>query len=149
MSPLQRNLAEPRYLCKPNIKRRAASQSSRHFSAMGRTRHRREPKPPATPVHALFVRRVREEMKARELNPLRLAEYGIKQRTLADVLRGADPRLSTVYAAARALGMNAADLLREGPSKRAISNVTDLHPPRKPMLPTPAESSTDRKKNRR
>src|SRR4051812_629396 len=121
MSPLPTNLAESRYFCK----RSAANPTVRHFLPMGRTRKRREPKPPATPVHALFVRRVRDEMKARGLNPLKLAEYGIKQRTLADVLRGADPRLSTVYAAARALGMNAADLLREGPDKRA-ANVTNL-----------------------
>jgi hypothetical protein len=119
---------------------------------MGKTRKRREPKPPATPVHALFVRRVREEMKARDLNPLRLEEYGIKQRTLADVLRGADPRLSTVYAAARALGMNTADLLREGPGKRLESPTTPtpLHPPRQPMIPPPAvEKPADRKKSRR
>lgn len=87
-------------------------------------------------------------MKARGLNPLKLAEYGIKQRTLADVLRGADPRLSTVYAAARALGMNTADLLREGPDKRA-ENVTNLHPPHQPMIPPPAERPADRKKHRR
>jgi hypothetical protein len=111
---------------------------------MGRTRKRREPKPPKTAVHALFVRRVR----ARGLNPLRLEEYGIKQRTLADVLRGADPRLSTIYAAARALGMNTADLLREGPDKR-VNTVTNLHPPRAPMIPPAETSAADRKKHRR
>jgi hypothetical protein len=137
-------LAENRYLCKRN----AANQVLRHRCPMGKTRKRREPKPPATPVHALFVRRVREEMKARGLNPLKLEEYGIKQRTLADVLRGADPRLSTIYAAARALGMNTADLLREGPDKR-VNTVTNLHPPRTPMIPPAETSAADRKEHRR
>lgn len=103
-------------------------------------------------LHALFVRRVREELKARGLNPHSLEEFGIKQRTLADVLRGADPRLSTVRSAAVALGMKAADLLREGPDRR-ITNVTDLHSPMPPMLPKapPAsrESVQDRSKRRR
>jgi hypothetical protein len=65
-------------------------------------------------LHALFVRRVKEELKFRKLNPHSLEEYGIKQRTLADVLCGADPRLSTIRNVATALGMKAADLLREG-----------------------------------
>lgn len=116
---------------------------------MTRTRKRREAKPPLTADHALFVRRVREEMKARGLNPNRLEEYGVKQRTLADVLRGADPRLSTIHAAAKALGMKTADLLREGADMRITSKVTDLHPPRSPIIPPNMEPKQDRKKHRR
>jgi len=119
-------------------------------SPMGRQRQPRPPKPPMSELHALFVRRVREEMKARALNPHKLEEYGIKQRTLADVLRGADPRLSTVHAAATALGMKAADLLREGAGHRS----TVVQMPRTPRIlspesPTTARQAADRKKVRR
>lgn len=86
---------------------------------MVRTRKPRNPKEPLTPLHALFVRRVREEMQSRQLNPNKLKDYGVKQRTLADVLLGADPRLSTIQATAKALGIQSpADLLREGMDKR-------------------------------
>lgn len=90
-------------------------------------------------------------MKARGLNPNTLAEYGVKQRTLADVLLGADPRLSTIHAAAKALGMKTADLLREGEDRRITAKVTDLHPPRSPIIPPNMEptSKQDRKKHRR
>lgn len=101
-----------------------------------------------TALHALFVRRVREEMTARGLNPNRLQDYGIRQRTLADILNGADPRLSTIYAAATALGMKGADLLREGPEKRVIK-LAEFQENPTILPPQHASHAPDRKKRRR
>lgn len=105
-----------------------------------------------TPLHALFIRRVNEEMRARKLNPNRLKEYGVKTRTLADVLNGADPKLSTIYAVAKAMGiMSPADLLREGADRRA-NVVIPLHQPQPRMIPAPhaeQRDKQDRKKRSR
>jgi hypothetical protein len=141
------NLADYRYLSKRN----AATSALGQLCAMGRIRKKRPPREPMTELHALFVRRVREEMKARGLNPHQLEEYGVKQRTLADTLRGTDPRLSTIYETARALGMKAADLLREGQDKR-ISGVIPLHGPQPRMIPESSAATGkagDRKKRTR
>lgn len=73
------------------------------------------------------------------------------QRTLWDVLNmGSDPRLSTIRRTANALGIKAADLLREGADKRV--NVIPLHGEPPKMIPpsaTPQADKHDRKKRRR
>lgn len=63
------------------------------------------------------MRRVREELAARELNPNRLSAYGVKQKTLDDILKGAEPRINTIYAVAKALGMEAWELFTEKPAR--------------------------------
>jgi hypothetical protein len=84
---------------------------------------------PKTPLHALFVRRLREEMGARRLNPYAMKEYGAVQRTLADALKiGTDVRLSTIYKAATALGLEAWQLLKERDDVAKAHNVTQFPP---------------------
>ena len=65
-------------------------------------------KSPKTPLQALFLRRVQQELDARGLSQNALCGRvgGLKQRTLNDVMNGADPRLETVYQVATALGIN-------------------------------------------
>jgi hypothetical protein len=123
---------------------------------VGRRRKPREHKPPLTPLHALFVRRVNEELADKKLNATNLQDYGAVQRTLWDVLNiASDPRLSTLYRTATALGMELHQLLRERQeSKRVSSNVTQF-PSRPEIVPTSAgepdgrRKLADRKKKRR
>jgi hypothetical protein len=52
-------------------------------------------------------------MTRRKISENGLAAYGVKQRTLNDMMNGTDPRLQTVYAIAKAFGMEAHELLVE------------------------------------
>lgn len=145
-------LAEYRYLSK----RSAANGGFGQLKGVARPRKHRPPKPPLTPLHALFVRRVKEELEDKKLNATNLQDYGAVQRTLWDVLNiASDPRLSTLYRTATALGMEASQLLRERQeSKQFSSNVTPF--PESPSMtiksgsePVSPRKATDRKKKRR
>jgi hypothetical protein len=147
-------LAEYRYFCK----RSAANGGLGHRKGVGRPRKQRQHKPPLTSLHALFVRRVNEELAAKKLNATNLQEYGAVQRTLWDVLNTAtDPRLSTLYRTATALGMEPHQLLRERErqeSKQVSGNVAQF-PSRPEIVPTnegepvSPRKLADRKKKRR
>lgn len=136
---------ENRYLCKRTAARLVFGQ----VNPMGRQRKPRERKEPKSELHALFARRVQEELDRRELTATGLQKYGAVQRTLWDVLNaGSDPRLSTIRKTAKALGMNAAaDLLREGPDKRVI-NMSDRRPIPKIMGENSHSKADDRKRRR-
>lgn len=67
-------------------------------------------KPPKTPLQALFMARLEEELQKRSLNPNQLGKRGktLKignvQRQAQDILNGiSDPRLETIYKICRAL----------------------------------------------
>lgn len=132
-------------------KRNAANADLGQCQSVGRPRIRKR-KEPRTPAHALFVRRVREEMAARLLNPNSLEPYGIKQRTLADALDGTDLRLSTIYATAKALGLETWQLLQDPAVKSAGANIVHLRTP-KPVFGSddkiPIGKSSYRKKTKR
>jgi len=140
-STMTGTLADNRYNCK----RYAANEVLRHGKPVGKSRKPRQPKEPKSWLHALFIRRLHEELKARDLNPNRLHELGAKQRTVADALRGSDPRLSTILKVAQAMGMaSPADLLREGKQHRSGEVVTLKR--QAAMLDQGNLTSTDRKK---
>ena len=86
-------------------------------------------------------------MKDRRLNPNALKDYGAVQRTLADALKiGTDVRLSTIYKAARALGIEAWQLLKEREQSLkhvAGHNVTQF--PEPPSIAGPADITHSRK----
>lgn len=125
-------LAELRYKCK----RYAAKPDLVQLIAVPRKRKPRELKEPKTPLHALFVRRVEEELKLRTLNTNSIKKFGAKQRTVWDAIySGSDIRLSTIYKIATALGMMEAwPLLKE----RDSNNVIDL-----PETPKPITGQTE------
>jgi len=109
------------------VKHPAASKGLGHRFHMRRAK-KREPK---SHLQAIFMKRVAEEMEKQQVSGLGLSkrEGAPPQRTLADVLNGADPRLETVEAFAKALGVMAVDLLTE--VKKLPDNVRKLpgYPP--------------------
>jgi transcriptional regulator with XRE-family HTH domain len=68
-----------------------------------------------SPLQAVFLRRLHDEMERQGLsgNALAQREGAPPQRTIADVLNGADPRLETVNGLAVALGVRPVDLLTQ------------------------------------
>lgn len=97
-------------------------------------------KAPKTTLQALFIRRVQQEMDARDLseNALCARVGGLKQRTLNDVMNGADPRLETVYKIATALGINPWHLFLE--AQDIPANVRDRGVLNFPSIPHLANS---------
>lgn len=89
-------------------------------------------------------------MSLRRLNPNALKGYGAVQRTLADALKiGTDVRLSTIYKASRALGLEAWQLLKERDGvSYSVNNVTPFPPP-PPIAGQRDMKATARKKSPR
>lgn len=79
---------------------------------MGRPREK-EKKKPKTPLQELFIRRVLEEKGELSATAIAGRKGGPKQRTLNDILNGADPRLEAVYRIATALNIPAWQLFLE------------------------------------
>lgn len=137
-------LAENRYLRKRSA---ANSKKSHRDGVAGRTRERRK-REPKTPLQALFIRRVGEELhrlgwSVNELGVKSKSLGGAPQRTIADVMSGADPRLETVYQIATALGLPAYQLLTESDGKRQSrfpDNVREL--PKPPGMFAPQQKPT-------
>lgn len=75
------------------------------------------------------MRRVQEELDVRSIKANRLALYGVKQKTLDDLLSGAEPRIGTVYTVAKALGLEAWELLTE----RSDASGKVVHLPAPPL----------------
>lgn len=117
---------------------------------MGKRGKARPKLPPRTPANALLVRRITDEMKKRRVNPFALGDYGVKQRTLADILRGSDPQVSTVYAVARAMGLETWELLKEDEAAAQNDKVVEIGASQ-PALGRShsAEKATPRKNHRR
>lgn len=142
-------LAEARYNCK----RYAAKSKLGQVSGVPRPRKtpkvRKEPK---TTSHAIFMRRIKEELEEKKLNPNALEAFGAVQRTLQDALDGADSRLSTIHRTAKALGLDAWQLLKDRQNEQAPGGNVTKFPPASPMLSRedhPARRRGDRKKGRR
>lgn len=142
-------LAEARY----KSKRYAAKSDFRQVSGVPRPRKtpkiRREPK---SRTHAIFMRRLQEELDDKKLNPNSLEAYGGVQRTLQDALDGADSRLSTIHRAATALGLDAWQLLKDRQTNQSTGSNVAPFPPPSPMLTSenhPTRRRGDRKKARR
>lgn len=81
---------------------------------MGRPREKKK-KEPQSRLQAIFIKRVFEELARQGIsqNQLSQRERGPDQKTLNDVLNGADPRLKTVQQIALALDVPAISLLTE------------------------------------
>lgn len=97
-------------------KRNAVISVSGHLPGVGNARKPGKQRPIRSPLQAVFLRRVRAEMKRQgNLTGNQLAKrFGAPpQTTLNDVLLGADPRLETVHAFATALNLPAVSLLTE------------------------------------
>lgn len=107
---------------------------------MAATRKKREPKSPETPLQAIFIKRVREELESRQWSLLTLATRhgGPAYKTLHDAIeRGAVPGMTLIYKTAFALEMQPFELLRESdPGVRKGSKVVPLRTPLD-ILPKP------------
>jgi transcriptional regulator with XRE-family HTH domain len=81
-------------------------------------------------LQAIFLRRVKEELARQEIsqNQLSKREGAPAQKTINDMLKGADPRLETVQSVADALGVPVVSLLLD---TRLTSNIQKL-----PSYPT-------------
>lgn len=80
-----------------------------HFGSMDKTRKKK----PKTPLQALFLSRVEEELEKQELSRSGLCRRpgGPSQSTFNEVMNGSDPRLETVAEIAAALDVPAWTLL--------------------------------------
>lgn len=103
-------LAENRYL----RKRSAAFSAFRHRLRVPRKR-KHPPTAPKTDLQAVFLKRVGEQLAVLGISRLALSKRvgGPPQKTLNDVMNGADPRLETVHQIATALGVPAWTLFVE------------------------------------
>lgn len=104
------------------VQRHAAKGYLAHRPAVTKTKRA---KPPKTETQAIVMQRIIAELETQKLNPTSLARRANKvglQRTLADILAGADPRLKTLDTVAKALGVAAWRLLipLEGGEARKI-----------------------------
>lgn len=117
-------IAVNRYECK----RYAATSKNGHLYPMPD----KEKKAPASPLNELFRRRVQEVMEDQGTNANQVSQrHGsdVRQRTLADILNGADPQLSTVWKVCVALGVSPAELLMH-------SGVRQENPTKSPSVTT-------------
>lgn len=127
-------------------KRQTVSTEKGHRYPMRKQGKRREIR---SPLQAIFLKRVEEELQRQGLSRAQLAKRvgAPPQTTLNDVMLGADPRLETVYGVATALGIPAISLLTESsaslhrlPSYPSISSASSH---------TPKQKTQDRKKSGR
>jgi hypothetical protein len=96
----------------------------------------------------VFLKRLREELAARGLSANALSGHvgGPPQRTLADVLNGADPRLKTVAQIATALGLEPWRLFVEGADHGSQThNVVHIPPASQRPLAGQSDKYTARK----
>jgi hypothetical protein len=104
---------------------------------MGQPR-KKAPKPHETILQTIFVKRVKEELAARELSVLQFSKLigAPKERTLADVLNaGSVPGLTVVHQCATALGVPVASLLTDMPIRnQEILTNNVRHLPRLPSV---------------
>lgn len=79
-------------------------------------------KAPKTPLQEVFLRRVQAEMDRQRISRNQLAQRigAPAQRTVNDVMNGADPRLETVWGFATALGVSVVSLLTESSNVRQL-----------------------------
>lgn len=98
-------------------------------------------KAPKNPLHAIFLRRLHQELEERGLSVNALSDrlYAPPQRTLADVMNGADPRLSTIYGLCVALQLNICDLFSETRGGKGVVFVL----PQQNNLPSKKQISKD------
>lgn len=126
------SLAENRY----QSKRYAVSREKGHLFRMAA-----KVKEPKTPLQALFLKRVQEEMDKRGLSRAGLSGRtgGPSQTTFNDTMRGSDPRLETVYEIATALGIQAWQLLRESADveRENVTNVKNFPQPGRMIRKSP------------
>lgn len=90
-------------------------------------------------------------MEARQLSQNDMEDYGAKQRTISDVLAGADVRISTIYSVVKALGiMDPSVLFRERDAMPQNRNVSSF-PAQPSIIPDSKATakSSDRKTKRR
>jgi hypothetical protein len=114
-----------------NVKRHAANVFSHHLAGMTTTRHKR----PQSVLQELFMKRVREEMAGLSENELSKRPGGPRQKTLNDVLNGADPRLKTVHEIATALNRPAWTLFVESSDLRRAKPEAPVNVSQMPELP--------------
>jgi transcriptional regulator with XRE-family HTH domain len=105
-----------------------------------------------SPLQAVFLRRVEEEMRNQGISRNQLAKRvgAPPQTTLNDVMLGADPRLETVYGVAVALGVAPVSLLTESTTNAGIIYKLPVYP--KIAIasePSPVAKRRDRKKSGR
>ena len=93
---------------------------------------------PKTTLNALFMKRVEEEIEAQRATQNQVANRvgAVRQRTLNDILNGADPRLSTVFQVATAIGCQPWELLVEKGVRRETTTTEQFVT----VLPQPARA---------
>lgn len=129
------------------VKRAAAYLQKAHRKRMGRPREKK-PQAPKSKAQAMFIRRVREELGETSVTALSKRDGAPAQRTINDVLNGADPKLATVQQIADALNIPVWQLfLEKADVVRLLTprddNVRKLpEPPR--MLQKPSFSGRDK-----
>jgi hypothetical protein len=111
-----KTLPENRY----ERKRYAVNQDFRQIAVVRKPGKKREIR---SPLQAVFLKRVQEEMANQRINPNQLSKRvgAPRQTTINDVMLGADPRLETVHGIAIALGVPAVSLLTE--SRTAVHQL--------------------------
>lgn len=105
-----------------------------------------------SPLQAVFMRRVEEEMRNQGISRNQLAQRvgAPPQTTLNDVMLGADPRLETVYGVAVALGVAPVSLLTESTTNSGIIYKLPVYQKIAAAEPSPTTTKgRDRKKTGR
>lgn len=107
-------IAVPRLL----VKRPAANPIFRQSNAMAGRPRQEKPREPSCELHALFLRRVKEEIARLEISSDRQLENrnesGLPQRTISETLRKqADPKTLNISRFAKSLGVQPWELLVE------------------------------------
>lgn len=107
-----------------------------------------------TILQTVFVKRMKEELEARQLSVLAFSRLtgAPRERTLADVLyAGAVPRLTVVHQCAVALNLPVMDLLVDKPTKSQenLTNVRKLPVRYPPIFGARREINTGSKKPKR
>jgi transcriptional regulator with XRE-family HTH domain len=100
-----------------------------------------------SPLQAVFLKRVDEEMKKQGISRNQLAQRvgAPPQTTLNDVMLGADPRLETVFGFAVALGVAPVSLLTESTTQTGIIYKLPVYP----KIATASEPATSKKRRDR
>lgn len=101
-----------------SVKRYAANILFRQSPAVAGRKRETKVLEPSSPLHALFLKRVREEMERLQVTAGRQLENrnqsGLPQRTISDTLgTQRDPMLLTVFRISNALGVQPWELLVE------------------------------------
>jgi transcriptional regulator with XRE-family HTH domain len=106
-------------------KRSAVSEHLGHVSPVHKTKLQGLKTQLKTPIHEVFIRRVRQELERQgvSVNGLCQRVGGPKQTTLNDALRGSDPTLTTIFQTAFALGIAPAALLTEQTASASVQRV--------------------------